>query len=142
MHTGITSYICWMLSIWLFLSLISEWATMFWTSQLTMWYLACRKILLMILAMHRLARRHSYLRHLQPAMSGQIDRCKMHHQETHHDLTPVMTSLPLVNRRAVHLGLSMRMVMAANRFRSYVLQGARRWIRINSMPYSQGGRQA
>lgn len=40
----------------------------------------------------------------------------MHH--THQDLTPVMTSFPLVNNRAVHLGLSIRMVIAAKRFRS------------------------
>lgn len=44
-----------------------------------------------------------------------------HH--TYHDLTPVMTNFPLVNRSAVHLGLSMRIVMAAKRFRSYVLHG-------------------
>lgn len=35
-------------------------------------------------------------------------------RHSYHDLTPVMTSFPLVNRRAVHRGLSMRIVMAAN----------------------------
>eukprot|EP00961_Rhodomonas_salina_P137048 1843677-Rhodomonas_salina.1 len=37
---------------------------------------------------------------------------------SYHDTPPVMTSFPLVNRRAVQFGLPMRMVIAAKRFLS------------------------
>lgn len=42
---------------------------------------------------------------------------------TYHDFPPVITNFPLVKRRAVHLGLSIRMVIAANLLRLYELQG-------------------
>jgi hypothetical protein len=35
-------------------------------------------------------------------------------RHSYHDRTPVITSFPLVKSSAVHLGLLMRMVMAAN----------------------------